>query len=306
MTRGCKLIAPAQVGVRFLPIDEVCSFSVGGDDGGAAKDVKAEQGLGFRALGLGSTRDLSLLHLQQVPANDTVSMSSLPDSITSSGFLSALRSAVSYTLAGDSITSGPVKLREEEIVDKHWLDLLKLWPLDLAASGYAEWWLRHPRCRADATDLFKELLRRLEREERLCRNYKRDFSREEPNSDALQGALGMLQSISADPPSSLKGMFRDPFYHQQLFYLSCRVGAHAPSSWYGRKQNTGVLAACLSLAAATAQQIRGDQLQMRHDLIRFLGNVQREWQSLLELRPDEVTLRLEFSRVRTRLTCAME
>ncbi|ESS55146.1 hypothetical protein TCDM_13400 [Trypanosoma cruzi Dm28c] len=303
--RRRRMNATVQVSARFLPYGDVCGATV--DGATAVEDVTAERGLGRRVSCFEVNEDMAGRHLQQASVENEILPSTQWDVEISSIFMKELHSTLSYTFAGDYVASSARNHQEMETAEsKRWFDMFRAWPLELATSGYAEWWLRHPRCCADATSYFAHIIEGIMREERHRKLCESDFFREELNSEFLQGALSMLQAVYADPPRSLKAMFLTSLHHQRLFFLSCRLGAHKYPFCNGKKKNTRVLALCLSLASAISQRIAGTQLTMRHDLIRFLGNVQSAWQSLLELRPDEATLRLEFDRVKSLLAFALD
>ncbi|EKF33450.1 hypothetical protein MOQ_002683 [Trypanosoma cruzi marinkellei] len=305
-TRRRRINAPVQVSARFLPYDDICGVTVG-DGATAVDDFTAERGLGRRVSRFEVDGDMVGGYLEQAPAENEILRLIQSEFVISSSFLKELHSTLSYTFSCDSVASSATNHQAMETAEnKRWFDMFRAWPLELAASGYAEWWLRHPRCCADATPYFAHIIEGIMREERHRKLCESDFFREESNSEALQGTLSMLQALYADPPRSLKAMFVTPLHHQRLFFLTCRLGGHKHPFCNGKKNNTRVLALCLSLAAAISQRIAGTQLTMRHDLIRFLGNIQSTWQSLLESRPDEATLRLEFDRVKSLLAFALD
>ncbi|EAN79324.1 uncharacterized protein TEOVI_000103600 [Trypanosoma equiperdum] len=214
---------------------------------------------------------------------------------TASEFVMELRDALKQTMAeGNSPTDLEVDGSAGPAI---WMRLFERWPLELAASGYAEWWLRHPKCGEDASQLFQMFIDGIAREE--CRRNPLDGEKdgEELRDGVLQGALVMLQALYADPPQSLRAAFGTPLYHQQLFFRTCRLGALGD----GRE-----LALCLSLAAAIAQRIAGNKLAMRHDLSRFIGRVRRNWQALREKWSDEEKLVLEVGKVEALLAFALD
>lgn len=285
--------APVHIGARFLPFDDVCSVAFGEEDTAASGVIERweEAGRPWRP-----------------PSDETAEPLTHSSAATVSDFLTTLHGVLARTVANDhteaAARSGEV---EDSLEARRWLEMFQTWPLELAASGYAEWWLRHPRCCADATSLFAHIIQGLTREENRRKFLEKEFGAEEESASSdLQGALNMLQAIYANPPLSLGAVFETPLHHQRLFFLACRLGASRRYDVCETKKSVGELAQCLSLAATIAPRIAGVQLAMRHDLICFLGHVQREWNSLLEVRLDKMVLQVEFDQVQSLLAFAID
>ncbi|KAG8348677.1 hypothetical protein ERJ75_000993900 [Trypanosoma vivax] len=214
-----------------------------------------------------------------------------------SEFLMALHAAVSRSVWSDFPQTGENSGNESE--EAEWNRIFTRWPLELAASGYAEWWLRHPRCTPDASNNFQVLIDAISNAER-SRSLASGYATAQPSMDVLHGALVALQALYSAPPSSLKIAFEEPRFHQQLFFRTCRLGAHEHSV------DKRELTLCLSLAASVAQRLGRNKLAMRHDLIRFVGKIRCHWKALGEGCFDIESLQMKLRIVESLLASSLD
>nr|CCC94948.1 conserved hypothetical protein [Trypanosoma congolense IL3000] len=279
-----------EVNARFLPFDDFCSVNRTSRNCPRANceaEWAHEHGSGL----LQGERDIHTTRQRCLMAGSGVTAAvGDTEKGVAPGFMKVLRDTISETQAEGAEVS-------KESVRKSWSAVFGQWPLELAASGYAEWWLRHPFCDQDATHLFQTLIEGVAREECRRNSLVDTKSEDELCPGVPQGALLMLHALYTDPPQSLEVAFSKPLCHQQLFFRTCRLGA------LGDERE---LTLCLALAATLAQRIAGNKLAMRHDLIRFLGRVRREWQVLKKNWHDENKLAAEVAKVEALLPFALD
>ncbi|KAH9600118.1 hypothetical protein LSM04_002960 [Trypanosoma melophagium] len=311
--RGYNPTAPIHVNARFLPYDDVCRVVLGSSSTtittssavvGNDTTIRRPTESAGKLLQLGRTA-MGLQQQQELLSSETITLCTQSRLATASPFLSELQSTLFQTNSknpGMTLAS----LRSDDKEENVWMSMFRKWPFRLAASGYAEWWLRHPSCDGDASPLFEHLLNGLSKEEHRRRVPKRGNDTEKPSAECLCGLLCMLRNIYTNPPHSLISKFKDPSSHQQLFFHICRLGAQQdPDTCEGRADGREMVL-CLSLAATVAKHIGRTHLTMRDDLIRFLGRVRREWNALLEARPEEEALQTDFELVHALLELALD
>ncbi|KEG06804.1 hypothetical protein DQ04_12141010 [Trypanosoma grayi] len=291
----------AYVCARFLPYDDIRRITLVNDSNTAGCDlvyggerlrphVNASGKLQHQFLNSGMLDSLAHTH-----------------SSTASSFMSELQRTLAQTLAYDGAGATTLSIGDDDAPENVlWNNLFRKWPLELAASGYAEWWLRHSKCVADATPLFNMIIGELAEEERRRRLGDGFTEDDETSPGVVHGTLGMILSICSDPPQSLKNFFGTVECYQQLFYRACFLGTYPCRGMRAKRKDARELIRCLSLAAVAAQRVAGELSVVRHDLLCFMGRVRREWESLVETRADEEALRVDFEWVQSLMAFACD